>query len=90
MTWSDEQVFGPEGNPQPEGTPEEILAAGQKMYGELSPETREFFDFMMENELMEVFGRKTKAVGGYMTYLPNTRRHLSLRTLTEPAEMWMS
>ena len=71
MTWSDEQVFGPEGNPQPEGTPEEILAAGQKMYGELSPETREFFDFMMENELMDVFGRKTKAVGGYMTYLPD-------------------
>lgn len=71
MTWSDEQVFGPEGNPQPEGTPEEILEAGQKMYGELSPETREFFDFMMENELMDVFGRKTKAVGGYMTYLPD-------------------
>lgn len=73
MTWSDEQVFGPEGSPQPEGTPEEILAAGQKMYGELSPETREFFDFMMENELMDVFGRKTKAVGGYMTYLPDYR-----------------
>ena len=73
MTWSDEQVFGPEGSPQPEGTPEEILAAGQKMYGELSPETREFFDFVMENELMDVFGRKTKAVGGYMTYLPDYR-----------------
>lgn len=71
MTWSDEQVFGPDGSPQPEGTPEEILAAGQKMYGELSPETREFFDFMMENELLDVFGRKTKAVGGYMTYLPD-------------------
>lgn len=71
MTWSDEQVFGPDGSPQPEGTPEEILAAGQKMYGELSPETREFFDFMIENELLDVFGRKTKAVGGYMTYLPD-------------------
>lgn len=71
MTWPDEQVFGPEGSPKPEGTPEEILAAGQKMYGELSPETREFFDFMMENELLDVFGRKTKAVGGYMTYLPD-------------------
>lgn len=71
MTWSDEQVFGPDGSPQPEGTPEEILAAGQKMYGELSPETKEFFDFMMENELLDVFGRKTKAVGGYMTYLPD-------------------
>lgn len=71
LSYTDELVFGPEGNPQPEGTPEEILAAGQKMYEELSPETKTFFDFMMENELLDVFGRKTKAVGGYMTYLPD-------------------
>ncbi|MFQ6808109.1 MAG: M3 family oligoendopeptidase [Blautia sp.] len=71
LAYSDELVFGPQGNPQPEGTPEEILAAGQKMYEELSSETKEFFDFMMENELLDVFGRKTKAVGGYMTYLPD-------------------
>ena len=71
MTYSDEQVYGPEGSPSPKGTPEEILAAGQQMYEELSPETKEFFDFMMENELLDVFGRKTKAVGGYMTYLPD-------------------
>ena len=31
LAYSDELVFGPQGNPQPEGTPEEILAAGQKM-----------------------------------------------------------
>ena len=71
MYFSDEQVYGKDGNPQPFGTPEEILEAGQKMYGELSKETREFFDFMMENELLDVFGRKTKAVGGYMTYIPD-------------------
>lgn len=41
------------------------------MYEELSPETKEFFDFMMDNELLDVFGRKTKAVGGYMTYIPD-------------------
>ena len=33
------------------------------------PETKEFFDFMMENELFDVFGRKDKKQGGYMTYL---------------------
>lgn len=71
MYFSDEQVYGTKGNPQPFGTPEEILEAGQKMYGELSKETREFFDFMIENELLDVFGRKTKAVGGYMTYIPD-------------------
>lgn len=40
------------------------------MYGELSPETKEFMDFMMENELFDVLGRKTKRAGGYMTYMP--------------------
>lgn len=56
-----------EGDPEPIGTPEEILKNGQKMYAELSPETKEFFDYMMENELFDVYGRKTKRQGGYMT-----------------------
>lgn len=71
LSYADEGVYDKKGNPQPQGTPEEILKAGQKMYEELSPETKEFFDFMMENELLDVFGRKTKAVGGYMTYIPD-------------------
>ena len=71
LSYADEVVYSPKGNPQPEGTPEEILQAGQRMYEELSSETKEFFDFMMENELLDVFGRKTKAVGGYMTYIPD-------------------
>ncbi|MCM1303124.1 MAG: M3 family oligoendopeptidase [Lachnospiraceae bacterium] len=70
LEFIDEQVYFKEGNPTPTGTPEEILAAGQKMYSELSPETKEFFDFMRENELFDVLGRKTKRAGGYMTYLP--------------------
>ena len=70
LMYYDESVYFPEGNPAPIGTPEEILAAGQKMYGELSPETKEFFDFMQENELFDVLGRKNKRAGGYMTYLP--------------------
>ncbi len=64
-------MFFQNGNPVPVGTPEEILSQGQQMYRELSPETREFFDFMMEHELMEVLGRKTKYQGGYMDYLPD-------------------
>ena len=59
-----------EGDPRPVGTPEEILAEGKKMYAELSPETKEFFDFMTDNELFDVLGRKTKTAGGYMTSLP--------------------
>lgn len=70
LSYIDEQVYFPQGNPAPIGTPEEIMAEGQKMYEELSAETKEFFDFMMENQLFDVLGRKNKKAGGYMTYLP--------------------
>lgn len=70
LSFIDESVYFVNGNPAPTGTPDEIMADGQKMYAELSPETKEFFDFMMENELFDVLGRKTKKAGGYMTYLP--------------------
>ena len=70
LSYIDNDVYFKNGNPAPIGTPEEILAAGQKMYSELSPETKEFFDYMQENELFDVLGRKTKRQGGYMTYLP--------------------
>lgn len=71
LKYYDNGVYFPNGNPAPTGTPEEILRAGQEMYRELSKETGEFFDFMMENELFDVLGRKTKRAGGYMTFIPN-------------------
>ena len=71
LSYIDNEVYFKEGNPDPVGTAQEILESGQKMYAELSPETKEFFDFMMENELFDVFGRKDKKQGGYMTYIPN-------------------
>lgn len=70
LSYIDEGVYFLNGNPAPTGTPEEIMESGLKMYKELSPETKEFFEFMMENELFDVLGRKTKKAGGYMTYLP--------------------
>ena len=73
LSYIDENMYFVDGNPKPQGTPEEIMANGQKMYEELSLETKEFFDFMMENELFDVLGRKTKKAGGYMTYLPKYR-----------------
>ncbi|WMC94272.1 M3 family oligoendopeptidase [Kineothrix sp. MB12-C1] len=70
LSYIDAGVYFLNGNPAPIGNPEEIMQAGQKMYSEMSPETKEFFDFMMENELFDVLGRKTKKAGGYMTSLP--------------------
>jgi len=69
LHFEDEGVYFLNGNPAPVGTPEEILEAGRKMYEELSPETGEFMNFMCENDLFDVLGRKTKKTGGYMTYL---------------------
>ena len=71
LSYIDEGVYFADGNPVPVGTPEQILAAGRRMYSELSPETAEFMDFMCENELFDVLGRKSKKTGGYMTYLPD-------------------
>ncbi|MBE5829320.1 MAG: M3 family oligoendopeptidase [Butyrivibrio sp.] len=70
LKYYDNDMFFKDGNPAPTGTPEEIMKAGQQMYSELSPETKEFFDFMIENELFDVLGRKTKKAGGYMDFLP--------------------
>lgn len=67
----DASVFYADGNAAPKGTPEEILEAGRQMYSELSEETKEFYNFMMENGLFDVFGRKNKRAGGYMTYMPD-------------------
>lgn len=69
----DEGVSHRDGSPRPLGTPEEILEEGRRMYDELSPETSEFFGFMMDNGLLDVFSRKHKQVGGYMEYLSEFR-----------------
>ncbi len=69
LKYYDTGVYFEEGNPAPQGTPEEILKAGQEMYHELSKETAEYFDYMMEHELFEVLGRKNKRAGGYMTFI---------------------
>ena len=60
----------PDGNARPMGTPDEIFAHGKKMYHELSEETAEFFDFMLENELFDVLTRPGKRAGGYCSYIP--------------------
>ncbi len=70
LYYYDEQLYFQEGNPAPSGTPEEILKGGLTMYRELSPETKEFMEYMMENELFDVLGKKNKQSGGYMEYLP--------------------
>ena len=71
LTVYDDPIEFPEGNAKPKGTPEEIFEAGRRMYHELSPQTAEFIDFMLENELFDVLTRKGKSGGGYCAHLPD-------------------
>lgn len=59
-----------DGNAKPEGTAEEILAAGKAMYQDLSPETREFIEAMFDGGMFDVLSRDGKAPGGYCTSFP--------------------
>lgn len=63
----DDQFRFPDGNAAPEGTPEEILAAGKAMYQALSPETKTFIEDMFDGDLFDVLSRDGKAPGGYCT-----------------------
>ena len=71
MSFADNALQFRSGNPKPFGTPDEILAQGKKFYDELSPETSEFFNMMMDNELLDVLSTKGKQGGGYCTSLPD-------------------
>lgn len=67
MNFADNALMFRSGNPKPQGTPDEILASGKKFYDELSPETSEFFNKMLDDELMDVLSTEGKAGGGYCT-----------------------
>ncbi|RKW41960.1 MAG: M3 family oligoendopeptidase, partial [Lachnospiraceae bacterium] len=56
-----------DGNSTPDGDYNFIVSNAQKMYRELSKETGEFFDFMVENELMDLLAKEGKRSGGYCT-----------------------
>ena len=66
----DDKFRFPDGNAKPEGTAEEILAAGKAMYQDLSPETREFIEAMFDGGMFDVLSRDGKAPGGYCTSFP--------------------
>ncbi len=67
----DEAFQFPDGNAKPEGDRAFMVAAAQKMYRELSPETGAFFDDMVARELMDLETKPNKRVGGYCTGFPD-------------------
>jgi M3 family oligoendopeptidase len=59
------------GNPTPKGDRAWQVEKAKQMYHEMSPETAKFFDFMLENELLDLDSKPGKTGGGYCTYLPD-------------------
>ena len=76
LKYYDEELRFPGGNAQPKGEPKWIVSQALQMYSELSAETREFFDFMNANHLMDLETRPGKATGGYCTFIRNHKAQL--------------
>ncbi len=71
MDYSDNALEYRDGNPRPAGDFDDTIAATKAFYDQLSPETSEFFRFMQENELLDLFSKEGKASGGYTEIIPD-------------------
>ena len=66
----DERLHFPDGNPVAQGKHDYIVKAAESMYKDLSDETPEFFQVMLNRQLMDLESRDNKATGGYCTSFP--------------------
>jgi M3 family oligoendopeptidase len=69
LKYYDESFIFSTGNATPKGSSKWIIENGEKMYGELSAETKEFFQFMLDRQLMDLEAKKGKEAGGYCAYI---------------------
>lgn len=69
IRYYDEQLIFNGGNAVPVGDRAYLVEQARKMYHDMSRETGEFIDFMIEHELMDLDNKPNKAATGYMTAL---------------------
>ncbi|MDO4567800.1 MAG: M3 family oligoendopeptidase [Clostridia bacterium] len=65
----DETFMFADGNAAPIGGKDVLLPIAARMYHEMSPETGEFIDFMVDHELFDLDTRPGKHLGGYCSQL---------------------
>ena len=70
LHWYDESLVFQNGNADPEGDRDALVQKALEMYRELSPETGEFFEFMVQYDLFDLETKPGKRAGGYCTSLP--------------------
>ncbi len=73
LSFADEALAFRSGNPRPAGDADAILAQGKRFYDELSPETSEFFNTMLDGKLLDVLSTPGKESGGYCTSIADYR-----------------
>lgn len=62
--WDESFIF-PNGNPTPKGKKDWMVDRAKEMYNELSPETEEFFNYMVDCDLLDIEARGNKVGGGF-------------------------
>ena len=67
----DEKFEFKTGNPTPKYGEKELVQRALKMYRELDSETGEFFQFMVDHDLLDLDSHPGKAAGGYCTLIPD-------------------
>lgn len=67
----DEKIEFLSGNPKPKYDREEMVKRALKMYKELDPATGEFFQFMVDHDVLDLDSYPGKAAGGYCTFFPD-------------------
>ncbi|WP_029331509.1 M3 family oligoendopeptidase [Exiguobacterium oxidotolerans] len=73
LYYYDEGFAFKSGNATPQGEEAFIIEGGKKMYREMSPETNEFFDYMLERGALDLTAKPGKAGGGYCTYIADEK-----------------
>lgn len=69
VKYYDEALLFPEGNPQPAADKDQMIRHAQTMYREMSPESADFFNFMVDHQLFDLDTKPGKRMGGYCTSL---------------------
>lgn len=66
----DNDLYFSDGNPKTSLDAKQLMEVGQQVFGDLSPITKEYIDFMMEGEYYDTPSRPGKRVGAYCNYIP--------------------
>lgn len=82
-------LFYNDGNPMPHKDKDTLVKKAYEMYSDISPETKEFFKFMMDNELMDLETKPNKQGGGYCTVIADYKAPFIFQTLMVRWVMWM-